>query len=121
MVCALYTAIYVPTYPVFIIFPRLSHVCALFRHHGPAPVDGWRLSNARNDDNITCSFVLLFLAVVVWSAFLFFHQENGYDCGVFAALYASCINDGTPFDFCQADIGQIRRRMAWSLLHQRLV
>lgn len=44
----------------FIIFPRLSHVCALFRHHGPAPVDGWRLSNARNDDNITCSYVLLF-------------------------------------------------------------
>ncbi|CBN77616.1 conserved unknown protein [Ectocarpus siliculosus] len=48
-------------------------------------------------------------------------QENGSDCGAFAVSFASYLSDDLPFDFRQADISQMRRRMLWSLLHQRLV
>ncbi|CAM9424014.1 unnamed protein product, partial [Scytosiphon promiscuus] len=48
-------------------------------------------------------------------------QENGSDCGAFAVSFASYVSDDLPFDFRQADITQMRRRMVWSLLKQRLV
>lgn len=48
-------------------------------------------------------------------------QENGSDCGAFAVSFASYVSDDLPFDFRQADITQMRRRMVWSLLKQQLV
>lgn len=48
-------------------------------------------------------------------------QENGSDCGAFAVAFASYLADDLLFDFGQKDITQMRRRMMWSLLHQRLV
>lgn len=48
-------------------------------------------------------------------------QDNGSDCGAFAVAFASYLSDGLPFDFSQADITQMRRRMLWSLVHQELV
>eukprot|EP00904_Undaria_pinnatifida_P008191 jgi/Undpi1/4501/HiC_scaffold_17.g07855.m1 len=48
-------------------------------------------------------------------------QQNGSDCGAFAISFASYLSDDLPFDFSQADITQMRRRMLWSLLKQRLV
>ncbi|CAM9846570.1 unnamed protein product [Ascophyllum nodosum] len=47
-------------------------------------------------------------------------QENGSDCGVFACSFASYASEDLPFEFSQADINQMRRRIMWSLLHQRL-
>lgn len=48
------------------------------------------------------------------------YQGNGSDCGVYMLLCASCIVDDLPFDFCQDDIGQVRRRMLWSIIHLRM-
>lgn len=48
-------------------------------------------------------------------------QENGSDCGAFAVSFASYITDNLSFDFRQEDITQMRRRMVWSILNQRLV
>lgn len=48
-------------------------------------------------------------------------QHNGSDCGAFAVAFASYVSDNLPFDFSQADIAQMRRRMLWSILNQSLV
>lgn len=59
--------------------------------------------------------------VCVLSTSCFLFQENGSDCGAFAVSFASYLSDNLPFDFRQADTTQMRRRMLWSILHQRLV
>ena len=38
-------------------------------------------------------------------------QENGYDCGVFASMFAASVSLNRPFDFTQDDIQLIRRWM----------
>ncbi|CAM9126236.1 unnamed protein product [Hapterophycus canaliculatus] len=47
-------------------------------------------------------------------------QENGSDCGVFILAFASYLSDDLPLDFCQADMTQMRRRIVWSIMNQRL-
>ena len=43
-------------------------------------------------------------------------QKNGYDCGVFACMYADYLASGTPMDFSQSDIPVMRSRMLLALL-----
>ena len=48
-------------------------------------------------------------------------QENGSDCGVFMALYATCMAHGRrDFPFSQADMPTIRKHMALSICQRRL-
>eukprot|EP00903_Cladosiphon_okamuranus_P011577 g10891.t1 len=48
-------------------------------------------------------------------------QANGSDCGAFAVSFASYISDNLPFDFRQADITQMRRRMMWAVVPEAAV
>ena len=48
-------------------------------------------------------------------------QENGYDCGVFTCQFLASLARGEEtFNFCQADMGYIRRRMIWEICHATL-
>ncbi|SBT49596.1 Ulp1 protease family C-terminal catalytic domain containing protein [Plasmodium ovale wallikeri] len=42
-------------------------------------------------------------------------QENGYDCGVFACMFAKCLSFNREFDFNQKDIKEIRMKMAYEI------
>jgi sentrin-specific protease 1 len=48
-------------------------------------------------------------------------QENGYDCGVFTCQFLASLARGEEtFNFCQANMGYIRRRMIWEICHATL-
>ncbi|CAM9504218.1 unnamed protein product, partial [Hapterophycus canaliculatus] len=40
--------------------------------------------------------------------------------GVFILAFASYLSDDLPLNFCQADKTQMRRRIVWSIMNQRL-
>ena len=42
-------------------------------------------------------------------------QANTHDCGVFALAFARCIAEGRTFDFGQADMRYLRRRLALTI------
>lgn len=44
------------------------------------------------------------------------HQQNGYDCGVFACKYADYCSRNKPFDFRQVDMPTIRKRIILDML-----
>ena len=47
------------------------------------------------------------------------HQDNGYDCGVFALKFAHFAALGVDLEshpFCQSDIDNVRSRMEYELL-----
>lgn len=50
----------------------------------------------------------------------FARQTGGTDCGVFACAYASYAANDLLFDFSQEDMPNMRKRIALSLLEQRL-
>ena len=47
-------------------------------------------------------------------------QENGYDCGVFMCTYGEYISRDAPFDFSQANMPYLRRRMMYEILSKKL-
>ncbi|CAN0233793.1 unnamed protein product [Discosporangium mesarthrocarpum] len=47
-------------------------------------------------------------------------QQNGSDCGAFSCAFAWYISEGLPLSFSQEDIPNMRNRMLWSLLNQRI-
>ncbi|CAI5775366.1 sentrin-specific protease 2 isoform X1 [Podarcis lilfordi] len=48
-------------------------------------------------------------------------QLNGSDCGMFACKYADFISRDKPISFTQRHMPYYRKRMAWEILHQRLL
>jgi len=43
-------------------------------------------------------------------------QENGYDCGVFVCQFLESLSRGEEyFNFSQADMPYLRRRMIWEI------
>lgn len=48
-------------------------------------------------------------------------QQNGYDCGVFTCTVAKCISGEQPLRFSQQDMRNIRRRMAYEIILQKLL
>ena len=48
-------------------------------------------------------------------------QNNGYDCGPFACLYAAFMSNDKNLTFLQGDIPKMRRRIAWSILNTTLL
>lgn len=49
------------------------------------------------------------------------NQENGFDCGVFVCTAVDYIARGKSLTYSQKDMGVIRRRMAWEIMHGELV
>jgi sentrin-specific protease 1 len=47
-------------------------------------------------------------------------QENGFDCGMFSAMYADFISDDLPFDFDQSHISGFRRKAVADILRGEL-
>jgi sentrin-specific protease 1 len=47
-------------------------------------------------------------------------QENGFDCGMFATMYADFISDDLPFKFKQQDIADYRRKAVAAILRGEL-
>lgn len=47
-------------------------------------------------------------------------QENGYDCGVFMCMFAAFLSNDKSITFSQRDILKMRKRIAWSILHNKL-
>jgi sentrin-specific protease 1 len=49
-------------------------------------------------------------------------QENGFDCGVFLCQTMENLSRGVPvpFDFTQANMPYLRRRMVWEITQQQL-
>lgn len=43
-------------------------------------------------------------------------QENGFDCGVFACMFADFLSQNIPLTFSQEDIDEYRKRIAFSIL-----
>lgn len=43
-------------------------------------------------------------------------QGNGFDCGVFACIFADYLTSGRGMDFCQEDIPDLRARLAAQIL-----
>ena len=41
--------------------------------------------------------------------------DNGFDCGVFVCLYASCLMNNQTFDFTQSDIPDMRKWLAYRI------
>ncbi|NXT15152.1 SENP1 protease, partial [Prunella fulvescens] len=48
-------------------------------------------------------------------------QMNGSDCGMFACRYAECISKDKPINFTQQHMPYFRKRMAWEILHRKLL
>uniref|UniRef100_A0A8B9V3Q8 Ubiquitin-like protease family profile domain-containing protein n=2 Tax=Anatinae TaxID=2068716 RepID=A0A8B9V3Q8_9AVES len=48
-------------------------------------------------------------------------QMNGSDCGMFACKYADCITKDKPINFTQQHMPYFRKRMAWEILHRKLL
>lgn len=48
-------------------------------------------------------------------------QDNGFDCGVFACTAVDYIARGLPLSYSQKDMSLIRRRMAWEIMHAKVV
>lgn len=48
-------------------------------------------------------------------------QMNGSDCGMFACKYADCITKDRPINFTQQHMPYFRKRMAWEILHRKLL
>ncbi|NXB61344.1 SENP1 protease, partial [Struthidea cinerea] len=48
-------------------------------------------------------------------------QMNGSDCGMFACKYAECISKDKPINFTQQHMPYFRKRMAWEILHRKLL
>ena len=48
-------------------------------------------------------------------------QENMHDCGVFAMFFLSCLALGKPFNFSQADMPVLRKRIAFEILTEKLL
>uniref|UniRef100_A0A4W3H6H0 Ubiquitin-like protease family profile domain-containing protein n=1 Tax=Callorhinchus milii TaxID=7868 RepID=A0A4W3H6H0_CALMI len=48
-------------------------------------------------------------------------QMNGSDCGMFTCKYADYITKDRPIKFTQKHMPYFRRRMAWEILHQKLL
>nr|XP_006139139.1 sentrin-specific protease 1 isoform X6 [Pelodiscus sinensis] len=48
-------------------------------------------------------------------------QMNGSDCGMFACKYADYITKDRPINFTQQHMPYFRKRMAWEILHRRLL
>ncbi|XP_060130586.1 sentrin-specific protease 2 isoform X3 [Zootoca vivipara] len=48
-------------------------------------------------------------------------QLNGSDCGMFVCKYADFISRDKPIAFTQRHMPYYRKRMAWEILHQRLL
>ncbi|XP_002752138.1 sentrin-specific protease 1 isoform X1 [Callithrix jacchus] len=48
-------------------------------------------------------------------------QMNGSDCGMFACKYADCITKDRPISFTQQHMPYFRKRMAWEILHRKLL
>jgi len=49
------------------------------------------------------------------------HQENGYDCGVFASTVAEYVSREEQFDFGQKHMKYIRERMIYEIITSRLM
>jgi sentrin-specific protease 1 len=48
-------------------------------------------------------------------------QENGYDCGVFTCQFLASLAKGEEiFNFSQANMAYLRRRMVWEIGHATL-
>jgi hypothetical protein len=47
-------------------------------------------------------------------------QRNGVDCGVFSCMFASYLSEDLPFKFSQADMADIRLKLAWQLVHAQI-
>ncbi|NXC25353.1 SENP1 protease, partial [Campylorhamphus procurvoides] len=48
-------------------------------------------------------------------------QMNGSDCGMFTCKYADCITKDKPINFTQQHMPYFRKRMAWEILHRKLL
>ena len=47
-------------------------------------------------------------------------QENDYDCGVFVCMFAAFLSSDKSITLSQQDIPKMRKRIAWSILHNQL-
>jgi sentrin-specific protease 1 len=48
-------------------------------------------------------------------------QHNGYDCGVFACMFAEAASRRSKFLFTQEDMPSLRRRMVYEILTKKLL
>lgn len=48
-------------------------------------------------------------------------QKNGFDCGVFACMFAEAIARDAPFAFTQKDMPALRQRMAYEIAEGKLI
>lgn len=48
-------------------------------------------------------------------------QKNHSDCGVFMCQYAECVSRDAPISFSQVHMPYFRRRVAYEILHRRLL
>ncbi|NXX82690.1 SENP1 protease, partial [Urocolius indicus] len=75
----------------------------------------WSLEGLRLPLEIT------FEALVSFSLQEIPQQMNGSDCGMFACKYADCITKDKPINFTQQHMPYFRKRMAWEILHRKLL
>ncbi|CAM9238649.1 unnamed protein product, partial [Ectocarpus sp. 12 AP-2014] len=47
-------------------------------------------------------------------------QSNNFDCGVFMCMFAAYRSHDEPIMFTQANMTQMRKRLAWSIIHETL-
>lgn len=47
-------------------------------------------------------------------------QRNGYDCGPFSCMFAAFMSNDKRMSFLQGDLPKMRKRIAWSILHNEL-
>ena len=47
-------------------------------------------------------------------------QDNSYDCGLFVCMMAEALSAGREFQFTQAHMPQLRRRLALQLIQGRV-